>query len=368
MKKFISLLLCLVMLFSVTGCDNFLAANENVLQGSVDLNDDGIVPESTVQQIKDENAVVVFCGQSGAYRYEWTVFGSDITEVKALDFGLDIDNAENGIYIDLHATESFGFAPVLSVYLDTQWDCQTATVYKSDEKTPLCSASVTGEKTSILNFAVTEVMPNLLVSPDELPATPAPTTNGSGSSSSSGGHDRVVSDGKQTGKDKYETDPVPAGKPMPVEPEDQTIDKRTKYTCTFSIECSTILNNLDMLEPDKLDAVPSDGIILPAQTVTFYEGESVYDVLKRICAEKGIHMEASFTPMYNSAYVEGIHNLYEFDCGQASGWMYRVDGWYPNYGCSRYQLKQGETVEWRYTCAYGDDIGGGYAMGSDWNG
>lgn len=358
MKKIISLILCLVMLFSVTGCGDLLAANENVLQGSVDLAEDGIVPESTVQKIKDENAVVVFCGQSGAYRYEWTVFGSDITEVKALDFGLDIDNAENGIYIDLHATESFGFAPVLSVYLDTQWDCRTATVYKSDEKTPMCSASVTGEKTSILNFAVTEVMPNLLVSPDELPATPAPTAS----------TDRVVSDGKQTKQDKYKTDPVPAGKPMPVEPEDTTVDKRTKYTCTFSIECSTILNNLDMLEPDKLDAVPSDGIILPAQTVTFYEGESVYDVLKRICAEKGIHMEASFTPMYNSAYVEGIHNLYEFDCGQASGWMYRVDGWYPNYGCSRYQLKQGETVEWRYTCAYGDDIGGGYAMGSDWNG
>ena len=183
--------------------------------------------------------------------------------------------------------------------------------------------------------------------------------------SGSTGSDRVVSDGKQTEQDKYKTDPVPAGKPMPVEPEDTTVDKSTKYTCTFSIECSTILNNLDMLDPDKLDAVPSDGIILPAQTVTFYEGESVYDVLKRICAEKGIHMEASFTPMYNSAYVEGIHNLYEFDCGQASGWMYRVDGWYPNYGCSRYQLKQGETVEWRYTCAYGDDIGGGYAMGSD---
>lgn len=355
MKKFISLLLCLVTLFSVTGCGDLLAANENVLQGSVDLAEDGIVPESTVQKIKDENAVIVFCGQSGAYRYEWTVFGSDITEVRALNLGLDIDNAENGIYIDLHATESFGFAPVLSVYLDTQWDCRTATVYKSDEKTPMCSASVTGEKTSILNFAVTEVMPNMLVSPDETPTTPAPSAS----------TDRVVSDGKQTEQDKYKTDPVPAGKPMPVEPEDQTIDKRTKYTCTFSIECSTILNNLDMLEPDKLDAVPSDGIILPAQTVTFYEGESVYDVLKRICAEKGIHMEASFTPMYNSAYVEGIHNLYEFDCGQASGWMYRVDGWYPNYGCSRYQLKQGETVEWRYTCAYGDDIGGGYAMGSD---
>ena len=32
-------------------------------------------------------------------------------------------------------------------------------------------------------------------------------------------------------------------------------------------------------------------------------------------------------------------------------------GWYPNYGCSRYQLKQGDVVEWRYTCDLGEDVG-----------
>ena len=150
---------------------------------------------------------------------------------------------------------------------------------------------------------------------------------------------------------------------MPVEPENQKVDKKKSYTCTFSIECSTILNNLDDLNSDKLDAVPSNGVILSKQTVTFYEGESVYDVLQRVCKENGIHMEASWTPIYNSAYVEGIHNLYEFDCGTGSGWMYRVNGWYPNYGCSRYQLAQGDNVEWRYTCDLGADIGGGYAIG-----
>ena len=80
--------------------------------------------------------------------------------------------------------------------------------------------------------------------------------------------------------------------------------------------------------------------------------------------EKGIHMEASWTPVYNSAYVEGIHNLYEFDCGALSGWMYAVDGWYPNYGCSRYQLKDGEKVEWRYTCDLGRDVGCDWLAGS----
>ena len=80
-------------------------------------------------------------------------------------------------------------------------------------------------------------------------------------------------------------------------------------------------------------------------------------VVRAFCKEKGIHMESSWTPIYNSAYIEGIHNLYEFDCGELSGWMYRVNGWYPNYGCSRYQLKQGDVVEWRYTCDLGEDVG-----------
>jgi len=75
--------------------------------------------------------------------------------------------------------------------------------------------------------------------------------------------------------------------------------------------------------------------------VTFYEGESVYNVLKRTCKQQGIHMKFKDAPIYNSACIEGIGNLYEFDYGELSGWMYRVNGWFPNYGCLRYQLKEG---------------------------
>ena len=64
------------------------------------------------------------------------------------------------------------------------------------------------------------------------------------------------------------------------------------------------------------------------------------------------------TPIYNSAYIEGIANLYEFDCGELSGWMYKVNGWFPNYGCSRYRLTEGDVVEWVYTCDLGNDVGG----------
>ena len=166
----------------------------------------------------------------------------------------------------------------------------------------------------------------------------------------------------ETKRDKYLTDPVPEGKPLPVEPQDAEVTD-TEYHCTLSIDCKTILDNMDKCDKDKRELVPEDGWILEPTEVTFFDGESVFHVLKRTCKQQGIHMEFENTPIYNSAYIEGIHNLYEFDVGDLSGWMYSVNGWYPNYGCSRYALKDGDVVEWRYTCDLGFDVGGGYAVG-----
>ena len=140
-------------------------------------------------------------------------------------------------------------------------------------------------------------------------------------------------------------------------------DAPKQTTCTISVSCATILNNMDMLRQSKADFVPADGWILTPVTVTFTEGENVYDVLQRVTRERSIQMEASYTPMYGSVYVEGINNLYEFDCGELSGWMYSVNGIYPNYGCSSYILKDGDVICWVYTCDLGYDVGGGYATG-----
>lgn len=160
---------------------------------------------------------------------------------------------------------------------------------------------------------------------------------------------------KETGMDEYQTQPVPEGKPLPIEPQTVTISDK-EMSCTLSIRCDTLLSNLDKLEEAKWMLVPDDGIILAEKTVTFYEGESVFNVLLRETRRNGIHMEYVSTPIYNSAYIEGIHNLYEFDCGELSGWMYSVNGWFPNYGSSRYGLKEGDRIEWVFTCALGKDV------------
>ncbi|MDD6483646.1 MAG: DUF4430 domain-containing protein [Clostridiales bacterium] len=164
-------------------------------------------------------------------------------------------------------------------------------------------------------------------------------------------------------KDEYRTDPVPEGMPVPVEPEETVISDK-ELTCTMSIRCDTILKNLPWLNKAKADIVPPDGVIYAEQTVTFYEGESVFNVLVREMKRNKIHLEFENTPIYNSAYIEGIANLYEFDCGELSGWMYKVNGWFPNYGCSRYLLKDGDRIEWVYTCDLGADVGGGYSAGN----
>ncbi|MEK5252596.1 DUF4430 domain-containing protein [Paenibacillus sp. FSL F4-0125] len=164
-------------------------------------------------------------------------------------------------------------------------------------------------------------------------------------------------------KDKFLTDPVPSGKPKPVEWQDATVDKKKQLTATLSVSAATILDNMDIFNKDKLEVLPADGIIYKAQKVTFYEGESVFDVLLREMKKNKIHMEFSMTPIYNSNYIEGINNLYEFDAGELSGWMYKVNGWFPNYGSSRYVLKDGDVVEWVYTCDLGRDVGGYVATG-----
>lgn len=139
--------------------------------------------------------------------------------------------------------------------------------------------------------------------------------------------------------------------------------------CTISINCSQILNNPDKLKAEKAPFVPNNGYILEEVTVEFSEGESVYDVFQRACSENvcadncgycsagGIHYEASYNAGYDNYYIEGIHQLYEKDCGSKSGWLYRVNGAFPNYGCSSYTVRNGDKIEFLYTCNLGEDVG-----------
>ena len=141
-------------------------------------------------------------------------------------------------------------------------------------------------------------------------------------------------------------------------PDNALITQGEDNVCTITIVCDTILDNLDNLEEEKAPYVPKDAVILPKTQVSFTEGDTVFEVLQKVCAAAELQIEYSWTPMYNSYYIEGINHLYEFDCGNESGWMYKVNEWFPNYGCSAYTLKNGDDIVWCYTCnGLGADVG-----------
>ena len=238
----------------------------------------------------------------------------------------------------------------------------------SEEPSVSTSQAPDGDESSGLDLSAGQAEPPAPVasSPDtaeEPQASPEPTDVPAVTPTPEPAPDATAEIVPETEEDPYLTAPVPEGNPLPVEPQDVTIGS-TEYTCTISISCATILDNIDCCDPDKVELLPEDGWILKPITVPFYEGESVFNVLQRVCKQQKIHMEYEDIPIYNSAYIEGICNFYEFDVGELSGWMYQVNEWFPNYGCSRYQLQDGDVIGWMYTCELGDDIGGGYSAGN----
>lgn len=153
--------------------------------------------------------------------------------------------------------------------------------------------------------------------------------------------------------------PAPSAKPV----EQETAQPKKRYV-TIAIHTETLLDNWDKLDKSLQDEkyVPKDGVILSA---TKYEllsdKETVWDVLLRATKEHKIQLEyqGASSNIYNSVYVEGINHLYEFSAGSLSGWMYQVNGVYPNYGCDQYKLEDGDVIEWHYTVDLGRDLGTG---------
>ena len=63
-------------------------------------------------------------------------------------------------------------------------------------------------------------------------------------------------------------------------------------------------------------------------------------------------------------YTEG--SLGEFDYNYQSGWMYAVNGSFPNVGFSSYYLVPGDVVRVQFTVAYGRELGGSGSLGGSW--
>ena len=139
-----------------------------------------------------------------------------------------------------------------------------------------------------------------------------------------------------------------------------TTTEENKNVCFFSIDCRTILENEKKLKEKTRPFVPSDGIIISKYTCEVYEGDTVLEVLLRACEAKGVDVAYTDMPMFNSCYIEGIGGIFEKDCGGSSGWMYSVNGVFPDVGTSSYFVSPGDVIVFSFTCNMGEDIGNSY--------
>lgn len=169
----------------------------------------------------------------------------------------------------------------------------------------------------------------------------------------------------------YTTTKEVTTKPTTVVPTTQTTTE-IKGFCTVRIECKTIYDNISKLKSGKADFLPTSGVIIDNVKVELNGGESAFDVIKKACEENvctdkckycqasGVQIEYTYTPAFNNYYIEGIHQIYEKDCGTQSGWMYSVNGAFPDVGTSSYMVSPGDVIVFSFTCNMGEDIGNIY--------
>lgn len=125
-------------------------------------------------------------------------------------------------------------------------------------------------------------------------------------------------------------------------------DKVSVGTVTMSIRCDVLADKT------KKAHIPADGVILEETIFRLAKDETAYDILIEAARKHTLHIESSGAD--GLRYVSGIANLYEYDYGDLSGWIFFINGESLSEGCDSYRLKDGDRIEWLYTCEMGNDL------------
>ena len=126
-------------------------------------------------------------------------------------------------------------------------------------------------------------------------------------------------------------DPTPVD-PTPVDPNPETI------TVTFQLHTDT------------------EAWILPTVVRDLPEGTTAFDVFKQVLAANGYTYDAK------GSYVQAViapdgTKVAELSKGQYSGWMYRVNGEFPDTYMGAYELEDGDGIEVFFTADYTKETG-----------
>jgi len=290
MKTKITVLLLLVALF-LCSCSNM---NVTSLNETVIIPENGIITKQELKKIKDSNSITVFKGNSNGFEYTFTVFGKDIKEPLDINLNVNIQKQDN-YFISFESTEDFGFSPIFQLCLPDAGNITDA-VLKNDEITDINVFGINGNYIS-LRF------PNCF--------------------------------------GEYEIELYSTDKPL-------VQNNAENKKCTVSIECSAIFSRIEELKPEKLELLPSDTFLLQNIEVDIEDSDTALSVLEKICKENKISLDTQFSTTYNTTYVKGIGNIYELDCGDTSGWGFKVNGEYPLYSCDQYTVNSGDKIVFCY--------------------
>lgn len=95
-------------------------------------------------------------------------------------------------------------------------------------------------------------------------------------------------------------------------------------------------------------AGPKDrGTILGATKVNFKDGATIFDIISQAAKKQGITVDSRGSGA--TAYIEGIDNIYEFDYGVKSGWVFKQNGVSLTKSIGIAKVKDGDRIECFYT-------------------
>ncbi len=128
--------------------------------------------------------------------------------------------------------------------------------------------------------------------------------------------------------------------------------KKSNITATVSIDCKDVLKNIKTLDKAVKKIIPKNAYFLKNYKASVEKGDTAYSLILKVAKNNNIQIDC-LSPQessYNTAYVKGIGNLYEKDCGKNSGWIFYVNGVSSQVGCSDYYVKDKDVIEFTYIC------------------
>lgn len=120
------------------------------------------------------------------------------------------------------------------------------------------------------------------------------------------------------------------------EPEPETITVKISVLCTLAVGNPNLNPGITL---------PEDGVMFSEHSVKLKPGQTAFDALQ----QTGLTLDYSGSPSRKNVYLRGVGGLYERDCGPASGWVFSINGKYPNMGCSNVVLNDGDSISFQFT-------------------